>query len=92
MFLLELAVGLSDEAYVKLREFLDTFPLGLPATPSGVEIKILKKLFTEEEARVAVLLSPFPEEVSQMAERSGVDEKYLAEMLDKMSRKGLVFR
>ncbi|MHA1607970.1 MAG: 4Fe-4S binding protein [Candidatus Freyarchaeota archaeon] len=85
-------VGLSDEAYVKLREFLDTFPLGLPATPSGVEIKILKKLFTEEEARVAVLLSPSPEEVSQIAERSGVDEKYLAEMLDKMSRKGLVFR
>ncbi|MEM1658219.1 MAG: 4Fe-4S binding protein [Candidatus Jordarchaeales archaeon] len=85
-------VVLSDDAYVKLREFLDKFPLGFPATPSGVELKILKRLFSEDEARLFVLLSPFPEEVSQIAERTGIDEKSLAEMLESMSRKGLVFR
>jgi hypothetical protein len=29
---------------------LDQFSLGLPKSPSGVEIKILKRLFTAEEA------------------------------------------
>jgi len=32
---------MSDEAYLKLRNFLDQFPLGYPETPSGVEVKIL---------------------------------------------------
>ncbi|MEX2706541.1 MAG: hypothetical protein Q6352_015015 [Candidatus Freyrarchaeum guaymaensis] len=45
---------MSDEPYLRLREFLDQFPLGFPKTPSGVEIKILKRLFTEEEAKTAV--------------------------------------
>lgn len=83
---------MSGDVYVKLREFLDRFPLGFPATQSGVELEILRKLFSEEEASLFVLLSPFPEEVSQIAGRTGIDERYLAEMLDAMSRKGLVFR
>ena len=29
-----------DEAFIKLREFLDQFPLGYPESPSGVELKI----------------------------------------------------
>jgi hypothetical protein len=53
---------MSDSPYSKLQEFLDRFPLGFPRTDSGVEIRILRNLFTEEEARVAVLLSPMPEE------------------------------
>jgi electron transport complex protein RnfB len=53
---------MSDGPYVKLRESLDRFPLGFPQTPSGVEIKILKRLFTEEEAETTLLLTPLPEE------------------------------
>ena len=41
---------MSDDTYIKLREFLDQFPIGYPKSPSGIEIKILKRLFTEEEA------------------------------------------
>ncbi len=51
-----------ENVYLKLREFLDQFPLGFPQTESGVEIKILKRLFTEKEAETALLLTPFPEE------------------------------
>ncbi|OGP81174.1 MAG: hypothetical protein A2Z08_10280 [Deltaproteobacteria bacterium RBG_16_54_11] len=83
---------MSDEPYLKLREFLDQFPLGFPQTPSGVEIKILKKLFTEEEAETTLLLTPVPEEVSQIAARSGLDVADLQRKLESLSKKGLVFR
>jgi electron transport complex protein RnfB len=78
--------------YEALREFLDNFPLGFPATDSGVEIKILRKLFSPAEAEVAVLLSPMPEEAERIATLAGRDPEELGEMLEVMSRKGLVFR
>jgi electron transport complex protein RnfB len=81
-----------DAVYHQLREFLDRFPLGFPASTSGVEIAILKKLFIPEEAEIAVLLSPMPEEVEQIAHRAGREIADLGERLEAMSRKGLVFR
>jgi electron transport complex protein RnfB len=81
-----------DDVYRSLREFLDRFPLGFPATTSGVEIDILRRLFTPEEAEIALLLSPLPEEAERIAARSGRDPQVLADMLEAMSRKGLVFR
>ena len=78
--------------YETLRELMDRFPVGFPRSKTGVEIKILQKLFSEEEAQAACLLSPLPEEITQIAERSGVDAKALAEKLEKMADKGLVFR
>ena len=36
-------------------------PVGFPATESGVELSILRRLFTEEEAEAALLLSALPE-------------------------------
>lgn len=83
---------MSDAPYLKLQEFLDQFPLGFPQTPSGIEIKILKRLFTPEEAELAVLLTPTPEDVSQIAERTGLKEREIENRLEEMSRKGLVFR
>ena len=83
---------MSDSPYSKLQEFLDRFPLGFPRTDSGVEIRILRNLFTEEEARVAVLLSPMPEEASRIAGRAGIDEAQLASKLESMSKRGLIFR
>jgi Na+-translocating ferredoxin:NAD+ oxidoreductase subunit B len=43
---------MSDSPYVKLRSFLNKFPLGFPETRSGVELKILRRLFTEKEAEL----------------------------------------
>ena len=81
-----------DTTYEVLREFLDRFPLGYPATASGVEMKILRKLFTPQEAEVAVLLSPMPEEAELIAARCGRDPRELEKELDALSRKGLAFR
>ena len=50
---------MSDDAvYRELQQHLDSMPVGFPETASGVEIRILKQLFTPEEARIAVQL-PF---------------------------------
>lgn len=84
--------GESEDVYRRLREFLDRFPLGFPATASGVEIEILKRLFTPEEAEIAVLLSPLPEEAEMIAVRGGRDPGSLEDALESMSRKGLLFR
>ena len=85
-------VGMTDETYLKLRAFLDQFPLGYPKSNSGVEIKILKKLFTEEEAKVAMMLTSIPEEANKIAKRVGMDVDYLENVLELMAKKGLVFR
>lgn len=81
-----------DEPYLNLRDFLDKFPLGFPKTSLGIEIKILKKLFTEEEAKIAVLLTPIPEGAARIAKRSGLKESELEKILELMSKKGLIFR
>ena len=83
---------MSKDPYERLREFLDQFPIGFPKTDSGVEIKILKRLFTEEQAEIATLLSPIPKDAAQIAVRTGRDEKDLSEKLEHMADTGLVFR
>ncbi|MHA2288374.1 MAG: ATP-binding protein [Promethearchaeota archaeon] len=42
--------------YRELQNHLDTLPIGYPATESGVEIRLLKQLFTPEEAKIATML------------------------------------
>ena len=65
------------EVYEKLRERLDMFPQGFPKTQSGVELEILENLFTEEEAKIALSLKPYPEPVSVVAERINRDASNL---------------
>ncbi|MFX1380572.1 MAG: ATP-binding protein [Promethearchaeota archaeon] len=83
---------MTDDVYLSLREFLDQFPLGYPESASGVEIKILKKLFTEEEANIAIKLTHIPEDVKKIAKRARMDVNHLEEKLEMMAKKGLIFR
>lgn len=41
------------DVYRELQQHLDSLPVGFPATESGVEIRLLKHLFTSEEAKIA---------------------------------------
>ena len=41
---------MEEEVYVKLARVLDTLPNGFPLTESGVEIKLLKKIFSPDQA------------------------------------------
>jgi len=83
---------MTDEPYIKLREYLDNFPIGFPKTSTGVEIEILKRLFTEEEAKITVKLNPIPLPVSSIARRAKMDKKEMEEKLEVMSKKGLIFK
>lgn len=78
--------------YTQLAAHLDKLPGGFPATESGVEKRILQRLFTDEEARIACALTMLPEPVDNIASRLDMDAAKLAPMLDSMSRKGLIFR
>ena len=80
-----------SEVYENLAKHLDDLPGGFPATDSGVELRILKRLFTPQEAEVAQELSMMPEPSSAIAERLGMEESDLAQMLESMSTKGLIF-
>ncbi|RTZ98565.1 MAG: 4Fe-4S ferredoxin, partial [Deltaproteobacteria bacterium] len=42
------------DIYEKLARHLDHLPAGFPATESGVELRILRRLFSEEEAGIAM--------------------------------------
>jgi Na+-translocating ferredoxin:NAD+ oxidoreductase subunit B len=80
------------EIYEKLRERLDMFPQGFPKTKSGVELKILKELFSPEEAEIMMSLRPYPESVDIISKRIGRPESEMADVLYSMSRKGLIIR
>ncbi|MGD9975352.1 MAG: 4Fe-4S dicluster domain-containing protein [Desulfatirhabdiaceae bacterium] len=80
------------DVYKRLAVHLDNLPAGYPATESGIELKILKKLFTPLEARIAAHLIMMPEPVSAIAGRAGMTEAELSPILFDMSKKGLIYR
>jgi len=81
-----------SDLYQRLAQHLDKLPAGYPATDSGVELRILKRLFTEEEARIAMGLTMLPEAPEGIAARLQTDAGDLPDKLADMARKGLIFR
>jgi electron transport complex protein RnfB len=80
------------DLYKKLAEHLDNLPGGYPATESGVELRILKRLFEPREAEIAMGLTLFPETASAIAARMNHDEQGMTDMLESMAKKGLINR
>ena len=83
---------MSNDVYERLREFLHAMPGGYPATDSGVEIMILKKLYSPEQAELTMKLTDEPEDITEIASRTGINEPELAEKLEEMAQNGLIFR
>jgi hypothetical protein len=80
------------DVYEKLRERLDMFPQGFAKTESGVELEVLKHLFTPEEAKIMLHVRPLPEKLSDIARRMGKDKEELGKKLYDMSKRGLLMR
>ncbi len=80
------------DVFQRLAAHLDNLPAGYPATETGVELRILKRLFTAEEAEIATGLGMMPEPCEAIAARLGTDAETLAPALEAMSHKGLIFR
>ena len=82
---------MSDEVYCRLAKVLDTLPNGFPSTESGVEIKLLKRIFQPEEAELFCDLRLTFETPQQVAKRTGRPLKELEEMLTTMWERGQLF-
>ncbi|MFO8173250.1 MAG: 4Fe-4S binding protein [Longimicrobiales bacterium] len=83
---------MTDEVFRRLARHLDELPGGFPATESGVELRILRRLFTPEEAGLALHLTLLAEPARVVAHRAGMESETAEARLYAMSRKGLIYR
>jgi NAD-dependent dihydropyrimidine dehydrogenase PreA subunit len=81
-----------SNVYKRLQAHLDNMVSGFPATESGVEIRLLKKLFEEEEAEFFLKLLPLLETPEAIAERMDAPANAIADRLESMATRGLLFR
>ena len=81
---------MQDDTYRRLARVLDALPNKFPATISGVEFKLLAKLFTEEEAGLACVMQLAAEPASDIANRAGSDPIETRNTLKRMMAKGLI--
>ena len=82
---------MTEEVYGKLAKVLDTLPNGFPRTESGVEIKLLKKIFQPKQAELFCDLRLTFETAEQIAKRTGRPLEGLEEMLTAMWERGQIF-
>jgi Na+-translocating ferredoxin:NAD+ oxidoreductase subunit B len=79
-----------NDVYQKLARHLDNTPGGFPPTQTGVELRILKQLFTPEEAALALCLVMMPEPVEAIAKKAEKTAEEILPVLKKMGEKGTI--
>jgi len=82
---------MATDLYRRLAQHLDDMPGGFPATESGVEQRILRRLFTPEDAELALSLTLLAEEPRVIARRAGIPPEEAARRLEAMEKKGLIY-
>lgn len=83
---------MSENIYRQLQQRLDFYSMGFPATESGIELKILKYLFSEDDAKMFLSLSHKLEMTSSIASSLNQPLEKVAVHLDDMAERGLLFR
>ncbi len=80
--------------YRSLQEHLDRQAVGFPATQSGEELRFLQKLFTPDEARLALNLSYRPASIEEIMRAplsaSGAERGKVLGLLESMVSKGAI--
>jgi electron transport complex protein RnfB len=79
------------DVYKKLARYLDDLPAGLPATESGIELKLLRRFFKEDEASLALHVTLIPEEARVIARRAKISTAEADQRLQNMAAKGLLY-
>ena len=85
---------IETDAYGELHKHLDKMPVGFPATETGVELRLLKVLFTPEQARIALGLDYKFRNAEQILAHIPVRGLSVAELetrLEEMADKGITF-
>lgn len=83
---------MTSDIYEKLRQQLDQYSIGFPVTDSGIEIQILKDMFSEEEAFLFTHLTAELEPPEVIARRMGAQAEEISSRLEDMAMKGLLYR
>jgi Pyruvate/2-oxoacid:ferredoxin oxidoreductase delta subunit len=78
------------DAYETLRAAFDEPPFRLPKSESGIEIDILKMLYSEDDAMVVATLPLFPSAFESVAESLGREPGVVRERLEKLGARGLI--
>jgi len=81
---------MSQEIYRKLARRLDAIPNGFPATESGVELRLLAKIFEPQEAALASVMKLTLETADAIAARADGDADAAQRTLKRMVRKGQI--
>jgi ferredoxin len=76
--------------YQRLAKYLDSLPAGFPPSEDGIEIQLLKHLFTEEEAALTLHLGFLSETAPIIARKAGSPPDVTADLLETMVQKGLI--
>ena len=79
-----------DQVYRELARKLDSIPPGFPATESGVELELLSRFYTREEATIIIAMRLTYEADGEIAARAAMDSGAAYEILNDAARKGLV--
>lgn len=84
---------MDDQAlYQRLAKHLDEMPGGFPAAPDDLHLRILRRLFTPDQAELALHTTLIPEEAKVIARRAGISEAEAKERLAQMALDGLLYR
>lgn len=78
--------------YRRLQRHLDRQPVGFPSTWSGADIRFLRRMFTVEEAKLALHLSYSPSPLPQIMETAddGFCRERAGELLENLLMKGSI--
>ena len=83
----------NHDVYRKLQKRLDKLPIGFPPTDSGVEVELLKSLFSPQEAEITIHLKLLPETlkvISKRLQKHKVKVENLESKLGSMGDRGIV--
>lgn len=82
---------MNDEVFERLAEALNKLPNGFPRTTSKIEIQMLKKMFSNEEAALAGQLTYHYDTAADIAQRTGKAAKDVYDRLVKLAKRGFVW-
>jgi len=79
-----------ESPYRRLASALDALPNRFPPADDESHLRLLAKIFTQEEAALAAKLRPDIESISSISNRIGQDSQVISSILKEMAKKGLI--
>ena len=82
---------MKETSYEKLAQHLDQLPDGFSSSDTDADLRLLQRLFSTQEAELAVYLTLDREQAQVIAERAKLPLAETQQRLNEMSNKGLIF-